>query len=283
MNKTIEELFKYDDYREFLKDFFSEQKRLQKVFSYRYFAAKSGFSSASFLVFILKGERNLSFKSIQKILQGLSLKGKSAKYFESLVLYNQTNSSEDKEKLFIKLNKLKKNSIYGKISKRQYSLYDKWYYQVIREVATIHEWNNNYKILAKLVRPSITEKEAKQALETLVSINLLKEKDGKFYQTKEAISAEGIPSFVIKKTRTELINRAAEAAELMSPNERFITGTTLSVGKDAYSEITEIINDAREKIAKVAMHENMHDIDKVYQFNIQLFPLSQSLTQREGK
>ena len=277
MNKISDDIFSYEDYREFLKDFFSEQKRLKTIFSYRYFASKSGFSSASFLVYILKGERNLSLKSIQKFLTGLNLKGKPARYFETLVLYNQTDSTKEKKELYNKLKKLRSNTKFSKLNKAQYSLYDEWYYQVIRELVVLSDWDNDYKKLSKLVRPHITEQEAKGAVETLETIGLIEKKDGKFVQTNSTITAEGTPSFIIKKTRAELIQKGAEAAEVMTPKERYIAGTTLSVGEKAYNEITKLLDDVRANISKIAIDEDVENIEKVYQLNLQIFPVSQNI------
>jgi len=277
MNNIREKLFSYENYREFLKDFFEEQKKLKKIFSYRYFASKSGFSSASFLVYILKGERNLSFKSIQKILKGLDLEGKSAKYFESLVLYNQTTSSAEKKEHFENLKKLRKNTKFAKLNKTQYSLYDEWYFQVIRELVVLSDWNGDYKRLGKLVRPSITSSQAKNAVEKLEKIGLIKKEKNIYIQIEESITAIGTPAFIIKKTRAELIQKGAEATELMTPKERYIAGTTLSVGARSYDKITKLLDEVRDNISKIAMQEDSKNIEKVYQLNLQIFPMSQNI------
>ena len=67
MEKVIEHLFDYDDYRRFLEDYFEEQKSLKPVFSHRFFAAKAGFSSSSYCLNVIRGRFNLSIKSIDKL------------------------------------------------------------------------------------------------------------------------------------------------------------------------------------------------------------------------
>ncbi len=50
-------IFNYMDYREFLEDFYDEQKSANKAFSYQYFANKAGFKSKSFIKLVIDGKK----------------------------------------------------------------------------------------------------------------------------------------------------------------------------------------------------------------------------------
>jgi uncharacterized protein (TIGR02147 family) len=89
INKVLKNIYKYENYRDFLKDFFVEQKRIKRHFSHRYLADKAGFSSPSFFHNVINGKRNLSVESIEKLSRVLDFKGKEGKFFTFLVLCNQ--------------------------------------------------------------------------------------------------------------------------------------------------------------------------------------------------
>ena len=266
----MERIYEFDDYRRFLKTFFDSRKKTQEKFSHRYFAQKAGFQTSSFCAHVMKGNRNLTEKSLPKMVRGLGLTGQQAQYFETLVRYNQSKTIADREHFLSQLNSLRRNTHFFKVNKSQYAYYDQWYYPVIRELAVYSNWNHDYKKLASLVRPKITEKQAKEAVQTLLEIQLLiPRENGTFAQHNEALTAEKIPATIIKETRKELILKSLDAAEQLEKTERNISGVTIAISKETYKEIEQEIDDLRKKILKLAVNDPI--VDKVYQCNFQLF------------
>src|SRR5438270_803345 len=69
-SKTI---FEYDDYRKFLRDYFTARKEKNSHFSFRLFARIAGFKAHSFVILVLQGKTDLSEGSVDKFLKGLKL------------------------------------------------------------------------------------------------------------------------------------------------------------------------------------------------------------------
>lgn len=266
-----DKIFNYSDYRKFLQDYFTEQKRLKKIFSHRYFAQKAGFSSSSFVSHVMKGERNLTDKSLYKMIKGLNLKGKAKNYFEKLVMYNQSKDLEEKKFFYDDLLEIKKNNNFEPLTKDQYAYYEHWYNPVIRELIIQDKWDGDFKKLSKMVIPKITPKQAEEAVQMLVDTGLISCDDGIYTQGAEFVTSEKVPSFVLKEARNEYIKLGVRASELMDSSQRFITSTTFTMTKEAYDEVVEEIEKIRRKIILTKSTENRGD---VYQFNIQLFPMS---------
>jgi len=57
-------LYRYEDYRLYLKGYFALQKKVENGFSHRAFAKLAGFSSSSFCLHVMDGRKNLSAESI---------------------------------------------------------------------------------------------------------------------------------------------------------------------------------------------------------------------------
>ncbi|HAJ79861.1 MAG TPA: hypothetical protein DCO75_08820, partial [Fibrobacteres bacterium] len=53
-------IYEYEDYRSYLRDFFSAQKKSNKNFTHRYFAKMAGFSLSSFCLHVMAGRKNIS-------------------------------------------------------------------------------------------------------------------------------------------------------------------------------------------------------------------------------
>jgi hypothetical protein len=72
-------------YREFLKEALQLKKQKNPRFSQALFAKKAGFSSRSYPGDVIRGQKDVTYRSLPKVIFGLGLKGSLSKYFELLV------------------------------------------------------------------------------------------------------------------------------------------------------------------------------------------------------
>lgn len=276
-NEIVEKIFEYDNYRFFLKDYFQEQKRLKESFSHRSFAKKAGFASSSFFSHVVDGKRSLTDSSLEKMTKGLSLRGRKATFFQHLVQYNQADTIEKREKLYHKLNRIRHSSKAFEITEEQWRYYENWYNPVIRELAPSPEWKGNFKKLGELVVPIITPEKARESLELLLEIGMLTEKNGKYHQTQEIVTAKEVPAVITRKMRRKFIHLAEEAMENLPIEERLISGVTVTLSENQYRRVEEKLNEIRQLILAEGVGET-NDTGKVYQVNFQAYPLSDEIT-----
>lgn len=273
---TIYRLFEYEDYRAFLYDFFSEQKKFKKIFSHRYFAHKAGFSSSSAVLKVIKGQTNLTNQSIKKIIKGIGMDRLSALYFENLVNYNQVKNSDERQQYLETLESLRKRTTYFHINKNQLTYFENWYYPVIREIVHYGVWGNDYEKLASMVTPPITAQQAQEAVEILIKIDLLRrDESGKIIQTDTVLTSVDIPAVYKKKQCREILQKGMEAAESLSKDQRHISYTTLAISKKTFRHIEEYIDSVRMNILDMAVKDP--GADKVYQLVFEIFPFSKNL------
>ena len=130
-------LLEYQNYREYLKDYYNEQKRTKKYFSYRYFAQKADINASAFLYYVIEGKRNLTKKSIIKISTAIGHTKEEAEYFENLVFFNQAQTIAEKSMYYTKIVEHRKTVDIKIVGEDQYEFYSKWYHSVIRELAPL--------------------------------------------------------------------------------------------------------------------------------------------------
>ena len=276
LNKTTSKIFEYENYRSFLKDYFSEQKKLKKIFSHRYFAKMAGFSSSSFCSHVMDGKKNLSVKSIFKMIAGLELQGKAAQYFETLVMYNQASTLHERELYFTLLNKIRKSTKFYRVNKKQFVFYDKWYYSVIRELVVYSDWQGDYVKLGKMVIPPISGEKAKKSVEMLLEIGLLKmDNKGRYHQSSKVITGESAPPVAINKLKKEFLFKAIDSEEKFKKPHKYSSSVTLSMSMKNYKKAKKMIDELRRQLLVLAMDDPK--VDKVFQANFQMFPLTQHL------
>ena len=81
MDNPFPNVFEYLDYRKFLRDLYLHYKKSRKGYTFRYFADEAGFSSASFLMMVMDGQRDLSHKTVRQVAHGFGLLGRQRRYF----------------------------------------------------------------------------------------------------------------------------------------------------------------------------------------------------------
>jgi uncharacterized protein (TIGR02147 family) len=271
--QVIESIFEYDNYRLFLQDYFKAKKREKSSFSHRYFSRKAGFNAHNFCTLVIAGKRNLSMDSIQKIIKGMGLKGKTATYFESLVYLNQATTLEDKDYYFKRLKQTGKKTRFYQLHKEQFFFYEKWYYPVIRELLTMKDWGGDFTALAKAVRPPISGQEAREAVELLQTTGMVKkDATGGYSLTNEFVTSAQVPEFIKKKARRDVLLKGIETIDTIAPHEKHAAYATVTMSKELYEEVRGILDETRQKILSLVAEDGA--AHEVYEVVFQVFPVS---------
>ncbi len=283
MKSSALNIFKFTDYRIFLKEYYSARKKQKKRFSYRAFAKESGVS-ASLLKDIIEGRRNLTVAIMSKYAQSMGLNKKECSYFRILVEFTNAKTSNKKNEYLELLLKARKGSSLNFLDKSQYDFFLKWYHSPIREMVTLPTFKEDPIWIAKQLTPNITPAQAKKALTLLEKLDLLKRtSSGRLIQSDSAISAEyQLQNMSMRKFNATMIKLASEAIHRFELNEREISGLTLGVSNDCYHRIKQRIRIFKEELLKMVL-DDPDNSQTVCQFNIQLFPLVEKEQEEETK
>ena len=267
-------IFDYLDYRSFLRDMFLFRKEKDSYFSYRFFSGKAGFSSPNFLKLVIDGKRNLGNGSIAKMAKGFGLKKQEQEYFENLVLMNQAENHDEKNRYYQKMISIKGIRPGKAIDKAQYEYFSKWYYPVIRELVIFGDRRHTPVQIARILEPAITAKEAERALKLLTKLGFIQQDDNGQWQQCDRVMTTGpeVKSLIIANFHREMIRLATDAIERFPADQRDITSLTLSVNQNQMEEIKKRIADFRQDMLQLACADQ--DEDQVIQINIQAFPMT---------
>lgn len=268
----------YIDYRRFLSDYADEMKRKTRYFSARYFAAKAGLSSASFLREVINGKKNLGNVGIEKFILALELSANEARFFRHLVLFNQARVADEKQEHYTILLSLMNTVQELKLTAQQLEVYNRWYIPVIRELVCIMDFRDDFKLLAETVLPSITTSEARSSVRLLERLEMIKkDESGRYRQCCGAVQAKSeLNSMAIMNFTKAMSQLAVEALSALPKNERNFSTITCGISRACYAIIEAETNAFRDRIvAIVNSHDHTPD-NRVYQFNLQFFPVSRN-------
>lgn len=271
-------IFSYDHYRQFLKDWFAFMKENHEGFSLRTFSLWAGFKSPNHFQLVAQGKRNITHETLPKFLKVLKLKRKEQKYFESLVAFNQAKAPDEKAMRLQQLAQItKKYGIHLKNEQHEYLMH--WYYPVIREWVTTKHFIPNPTTIAKKIGHGVTTRQVKEALEKLLALGLIKkDQQGKLVQNAESLTtgeeASETSSYLY---HDQMLALARQAMREQSPQERYLAGITLACSQKDLAELTQILNDCRQQVlAYLEERANKTNDDTVYQLGLQLFRITKS-------
>ena len=276
------DIFEYTDYRKYLRDLFNEKKRNNPAFSHRMLARKLGLSTSNYVMLIMQGKRNIG----PDLRSGMSLvfghTRKETEYFEEMVNFAHAKTDAEKNRHFSRMVLIRKNLKKMTLDDSQYEYFNNWYNTVIRELVTSTEWNGDYGILGRMVRPAISAAQAKRSLDLLVRCGLIAVQNGKCIQSSSVITAEkSTLSPSVTSFHRDMCIRAMEALDSADRENRSMTGCTLNISKKTFNLIREELAQCRLRILELAQVDN--NADSVYHLNLHLFPMSAPIKKKRPR
>lgn len=271
----MKSVFEYTNYRLFLKEYYEERKE-KEGFTYRDFSKLTGMNSTSWLLHLIKGSKNLSAESQERVARALKLSKAETEYFGLMVPFTQAKTNGVKDHYYQRMLGLKRKLKIAKIGEEQYDYYLKWYHPVIRSLVSKLDFGEDYAMLARCLMPPIPARDAKKSVKLLEKLGLIaRGKDGRWTQDRAAISTGDEVSSLNVINYHKQVSRLAEGAhDISAKEERDISALTLGVGEEDFRLIKARIQAFRKEIMDLAMASKAPD--RVYQLNFQLFPAAKA-------
>ncbi|NLL15116.1 MAG: TIGR02147 family protein [Fibrobacter sp.] len=264
-------IYSYTCYREFIRDFLCEKKKKNSSYSSRCAAKKCGVQSGTFTR-ILNGTRGIGPSVLPKFIDWLGLRHREAEYFQLLVKFHNASTDSDKENLYKEILSFRQQMKHC-IPEDKFHIFEQWYYIALYELIKIMPEYSTPQKLGAFLEPPVNETKTLQALEILEKAGLIKRTGngytsvGKFLSTGDKWESVAIHAFQVKMGEL-----GASALNRFSKNERDISTLSVTLSRENFQKVTEIIRDAREKIREIEALESKPE--NVYQINFQVFPLT---------
>ena len=266
-------IFSHTDFRKYLGDYYLARKRADRKFSHRFIQEKVGAGSAGWFADVVKGRTNITGASIIKLAKLIQLRSTETDYFESMVLFGQAGSLEERNRYFQKMLAFKEVRA-DMVGMDRLEFYSKWYHGAIRELLFFVPFRGDYAELARKLSPPIRQADARDSVALLERLGMVEPNGIGGFRSKDAVLKKdpGFPSVVMANFLKSNMELAIEALDRYSKEERDISALTISLSEEAFGKVKEDIRALRKKM--LALTEVDVAPSKVYQCNFQFFPLS---------
>src|SRR5690606_28851745 len=272
--QPVPSVFEFLDAREFLRHAYAARKRVDKAFSHRYIAREMGAGSSSFFQDVLGGRACLNPERASRFARLFGLSPRDADYFELLARFGEADTPGERERLLGLLTRAQGSDDQWILDASEAEYLQKWYYAAIREMLTFIPFTGDYEDLASRLEPPITAAEARDAVQLLLKLKLIRRNYEGRYLKVEKSPAKALRNDP-EKVRSGLLatlDLARRAVDVHPPEVRPFYALTLGVSRETLHDINTRLRDFRRDILELAKRDR--NVDRLYQLNMQLFPLS---------
>ena len=265
----------YLDYRHYLVDLFEDMKRGNPEFSYREFGRLAGSSSPNFLQLIRGRKLNISSASIRSLAQSSNLNKKEENYFETIAAFDHAKTHDEKDKHFQRILRMREYGDVKQLEKKQYEYLSHWYMPTIRELVVRSDYPDDPAWIAERIVPPISASKARKGIVALELLGLIR-KDAvanRWVHTDRVVSTPSeVLALAVTKHTKKIFTLGVEAIDRFSPTERDLRGVTIGISNECYPELKQRMEAFWKEL--LALAEKQEKVDRVYQINLQLFPMS---------
>ncbi len=269
----MQNIFNYVDYREYVRDWYREVQTHNSSYSYRSMAAALDINSGT-LSRILKSERNIRPEVIERFSKLMKLSTVDGEYFELLIQFEQAGDTTIKREIYRKIiifrTKRKKS-----VSANQADYFGEWFHTAIRELLRLNGTLTAGEIKQAL-SPEPTLSHVKKSLQLLLDIEMIREENGVFFASEQLLTiCDSWRGVAVQEYQSQMMTLGIESLDRHSWQERDISTVSITINNRDLDKAQEILKNAREELLQ--LEEQTIDHNRVYQCNIQLFPLTHIL------
>jgi uncharacterized protein (TIGR02147 family) len=268
----MKSVFDYLDYRDLLKDAYEERKANSPLFSYRIMAEYFGLDSSN-IFRMLQKDLHLPARCHPRAIEFLGLSGRAADYFLLLTSYARERSSNARQEILEKALALR-DVARRHLADQELAIFRDWWVVAIRCFLEVVDGRVRAEEIASRLSPSIPAADVAKALDTLQELGLVKKvSSGRLVQTEAHLTAGGDEKTeAIRQFQRQILSLAAESLERFPRDHRDVSTLTLTVDRDAFMEIREMLRECRRQIQKRV--EDSKNPDRVMQLAMAFFPLA---------
>lgn len=272
-------IIEYTDFRKFMRDFYEERKRCS-AFSWREFSKIAGFSSPSYMKVVCDGNSKLSRIGVERTGAAMGLAGFEMDYFRAMVKFGQAEVESKKVAAYEEMLSIAKMYKVRVLEGDLFEFYDTWRNPVLRELAPLMPGATPGE-LAKMCYPEVSAQEIQESLAFLTKAGLLKKTEGKLVQSETSVKGSNDATRLAMRGMHRMMSQLATPALELPVEERNFSGVTMGLSRESYSKIENLLDEFRRKIIAVAAEEK--NVEQVYRLNLQLFPLTKNVKERENE
>ena len=275
-------IFSYLDYRAFLREWFDAMKRADPDYSYAQFARDGGCSKST-LANVLSGARTPRSGTLDAFARAMALTPSERNYLGLLV---ELAGAEDLDARRQVMERILASERYHQVRVAErgdeselFRFIEHWYVPAIRELAALPSFVPEPEWIASVLRPRITVDQARDGLDRLFELDLLRHgPDGSVerreIQFRTDVAAHQVAiQHLYRETLPQLLRRVDRA----DGEEQHVMAATLILPPELMAEAKARLTATVQQLAALSDAAGVDGERRIYQLAGQLLPVSETV------
>lgn len=255
-------------HREYLVNEFERRTSRNPNYSLRAFSRDIGLA-ASTLSEILKGRYGLSrFKSLA-VARKLNLTDHEAEHFADLFQARRTKGSQASKDARARIRSRKLDA--SNMTLDAFHIVSDWYHFGLLELIEVDKTAQDPKYLARRLGVDVLAVE--EAIRRMLDLGVMEYKDNRLVPTDDFTGVgDQVPSAAIRRFHRQILEKAIQALEFQSVDEREFSSTMIAITREELPEAKKVLAKFRRNFAK-RFSSTPSAKDSVYCLSQQFFNL----------
>jgi uncharacterized protein (TIGR02147 family) len=282
-NRLATPVFIFEDYIDYLVAWYGYAKRFR--LTQKSFMEMTGAGPQAYFSDILARRKKLALRHISGFTAALGLYGDAAEFFSLLVQKEHAGIGAEKELVLKQLSLLREKHLSVLITDCTVEYFSSWKYPVVREYVVSKGYVKSLKeIKHAFLHFSMSLDDVRKTVNKLIQWKMVvaEIERGGFIPGpgNSTISYEGMPHAVVNDVKRIFIESSVHAMETLPKNERHITMAVRGMSRSQYERFCRKIDELRKEF--LTDEEQCSEVEYVYGFNVQFFPLMSTRCSDEG-
>lgn len=274
------EIRKYLSVSQYLQDYYSFRKSVEKTFSYDKWAQELGVSDKAYMRMLVLGKRPLNEVVLESFVENLHLSPDDQMYFKILTYYSQSKSAEQKDVFGKKLMSLLRDDLEQVEVKAHYEFLSNPLLPRLQIMLGFDDLDQSPQNLSWLLNTS--KEEIQQGIEMLEKMDLIELSNGIYrplnrsFKVGDSFGDLGLNAFYVKN-----LEDAQKAIQLPS-HERRYKSVFLPLNQEEFEQfIVNLQKFTREQLSQFKSDE--YRGRRLFQAHFNIFPVSLSGSDEKDK
>ena len=277
------DIYKYLDFRAYLRDWFETRRARDPKFSRRQFARLAGKRSPGLLTSAMEGDRQLTPPMVRAFAQAMDLNADESAFFDALVQLDQARDSRARNDAWERVSATRAFREARPIEGASMAFLSHWWFPVVRELALRADFVPEAAWVAQRIRPSITEAQARRALEALETMGFFKrDVDGVLIPADDGVvtTPHEVQGLAVRNYHRGMLARASEAIDGFRSQERHFVAATMLIPERLVPMLKDEINAFQERVLDMANLAS-EDGERVVHVHVAMFPLTEGTAEED--
>ncbi len=273
-------IYEYSDFRRFLQDWYDTERTRRGKFSKTEVSRRLGLPNTRNYFSDLLGGKALSETFLERMVALLALPKDEARFFRTLVRFQQCQSPDERDQLLEQLVALNR-SPRRILEPERMEYFRHWWHGAIRALLDTGDYGDEPERIARTLTPAITPGQAKASLALLSKLDLIRrDKNRHWRPSDQAVSApDGFRDELILQLQSEQLDLVRRSLLAKCAPRRLVATNVVSVSQDGFRHILERMEKTRSELRSI-VHKDDLPAERVCQIVLALVPLTEEKAPR---